>query len=78
MKVYEFGEQEKPVIMLLSATCCYWKSNVGEVIDPLQRCFRVACVSYDGFDETEKIECYIKEITMGMFMQFTDVHWEGL
>ena len=29
MKVYEFGEADKPVIMLFPGTCCYWKSNPG-------------------------------------------------
>lgn len=73
MKVYEFGEQGKPVLMLLPGTGCYWRSNFGKVIEPLAETFRVACVSYDGFDETEqtqfptmieetaKIEEYIKE-----------------
>ena len=72
MKVYEFGEQGKPVLMLLPGTGCYWRSNFGKVIEPLAETFRVACVSYDGFDETEqtqfptmieetaKIEAYIK------------------
>lgn len=32
MKVYEFGEADKPVIMLFTGTCCYWKSNFGHVI----------------------------------------------
>lgn len=32
MKVYEFGEADKPVIMLFPGTCCYWKSNFGNVI----------------------------------------------
>lgn len=53
MKVYEVGEQGKPVLMLLPGTGCYWRSNFGKVIEPLAETFRVACVSYDGFDETE-------------------------
>ena len=73
MKVYEVGEQGKPVLMLFPGTGCYWRSNFGKVIEPLAETFRVACVSYDGFDETEqtqfptmieetaKIEEYIKE-----------------
>lgn len=56
MRFYEFGEETKPVIMLLPGTCCYWRSNFADVIEPLQRFFRVVCVSYDGFDETEKTE----------------------
>lgn len=53
MKCYEFGEKEKPVIMLLPGTCCHWKNNFGHVIDLLTKDFYVVCVSYDGFDETE-------------------------
>lgn len=72
MKVYEFGEENHPVILLLPGTCCYWRANFGGVIEGLSEKFRVACVSYDGFDETEhtefssmteeteKIENYIK------------------
>ena len=56
MKVYEFGEQGKPVLMLLPGTGCYWRSNFGKVIEPLAETFRVACVSYDGFDETEQTQ----------------------
>lgn len=53
MKIYEFGESGNSVIVLLPGTCCYWKANFGEVIPLLQKSFRVCCVSYDGFDETE-------------------------
>ena len=73
MKVYEFGEADKPVIMLFPGTCCYWKSNFGHVIPGLSEHFRTLVVSYSGFDETEhstfiseldeteKIEQYIRE-----------------
>lgn len=73
MKVYEFGSETAPVIVLLPGTCCYWKANFGEVIPMLQEKMRVCVVSYDGFDETEsttfptmteecaKIEDYIRE-----------------
>lgn len=73
MKVYSFGDAKAPVILLLPGTCCYWKGNFGKVIPLLSDTFRVLCVSYDGFDETErtefttmteeteKIEAYIKE-----------------
>ena len=56
MKVYCFGEKEKPVIFLFPGTCCHWKGNFGKVIEPLEEYFRVARVSYDGFDETEQTE----------------------
>lgn len=73
MKFYEFGDLYKPVIILLPGTCCHWKANFEKVIPFLAKNFRVVCVSYDGFDETEKtvfpdmvtetekIENYIKE-----------------
>lgn len=73
MKVYAFGEETAPAILLLPGTCCHWKSNFGHVIPLLAREYRVLCVSYDGFDETEntefptmmeeteKIEAYIRE-----------------
>ena len=56
MKVYAFGDSGKPTLLLLPGTCCHWKSNFGHVIPLLQDDFRVLCVSYDGFDETEKTE----------------------
>jgi len=73
MKVYESGSGEKPVLLLLPGTCCHWKENFGQVIPLLEQNFRVAAVSYDGFDEseetefptmieeTEKIERYIRK-----------------
>lgn len=72
MKIYTFGEKDAPVILPLPGTCCHWKSNFGHVIPLLQTDYRVLCVSYDGFDETEqsefptmleetvKIEAYLK------------------
>ncbi len=56
MKVYEFGQADAPVILLLPGTCCHWKGNFGAVIPLLAADFRVLCVSYDGFDETEQTE----------------------
>ena len=54
MKFYEFGKEDSPVVMLLPGTCCHWKLNFGEVIPLLEENFRVVCVSYDSFDETEE------------------------
>ena len=34
MKVYEVGEQGKPVLMLFPGTGCYWRSNFGKAINP--------------------------------------------
>ena len=56
MKVYTFGAEDAPVLLLLPGTCCHWKSNFGAVIPLLADSFRVLCVSYDGFDETEQTE----------------------
>lgn len=73
MKIYSFGNVNAPTIMLLPGTCCHWKANFEKVIQPLSDTYRVLCVSYDGFDETEttefstmleeteKIENYIEE-----------------
>ena len=73
MRVYEFGDKSKPAIMLFPGTCCYWKTNFGHVLEPLQEHFYTIIVSYSGFDETEnstfvseldeveKAESYIKE-----------------
>ena len=73
MKIYTFGAENAPAILLLPGTCCHWKSNFGHVIPLLAESYRVLRVSYDGFDETEvtefptmiaeteKIEAYIKE-----------------
>ena len=73
MKIYSFGAETAPVILLLPGICCHWKSNFGKVIPLLSDTVRVLCVSYDGFDETErtefsgmiketeKIEAYIRE-----------------
>lgn len=73
MKIYAFGDKDKPAIMLFPGTCCYWKTNFGHVLEPLQAHFYTMVVSYSGFDETEnstfiseleeveKIESYIKD-----------------
>lgn len=53
MKFYPFGPEDAPVLFLLPGTCCHWKSNFQKVIPLLEGTFRVVCVSYDGFDETE-------------------------
>ncbi len=73
MKFYNYGDKNAPVIMLLPGTCCHW-SMFSKAASLLKDTFRVICVSYDGFDETqpeltfpsmtietEKIENYIKE-----------------
>ncbi len=56
MKIYHFGAEDAPALLLLPGTCCHWKGNFGAVIPLLADSFRVLCVSYDGFDETEQTE----------------------
>ena len=56
MKVYSFGADDAPALLLLPGTCCHWRSNFGHVIPLLEKDFHVLCVSYDGFDETERTE----------------------
>lgn len=58
MKVYSFGREDAPAILLLPGTCCHWKSNFEAVIPLLEPDFHVLCVSYDGFDETEPDETF--------------------
>ncbi|MCD8188684.1 MAG: hypothetical protein LUD78_00410 [Clostridiales bacterium] len=84
MKTYEFGDKNKPVILLLPGTCCHWKATFGEVIPLLGSSFYVVCVSYDGFDETEdtifpsmieeteKMESYIQERFDGRMKLFME------
>ena len=61
MKIYEFGDKNKPAIMLFPGTCCYWKTNFGHVLGPLQEHFYTMVVSYSGFDETEN-STFISEL----------------
>lgn len=72
MKVYTFGDSQKPTIMLFPGTCCYWRTNFGHVLEGLQQHFYTMVVSYSGFDDTEsstfiseldevaKVEAYIQ------------------
>lgn len=52
MKIYTFGKAENPVILLIPGTCCSWKM-FDEVVPGLAENFRVGCLSFDGFDESE-------------------------
>ena len=94
MKVYTFGDQSKPVMMLFPGTCCYWKNNFGHVIEGLKEYFYVAIVSYSGFDETEhstfiselvetkmnkkRLNNIFKNILMVIFLLLTVVHLADL
>lgn len=52
MKFYTYGEEKKPVIMLIPGTCCH-HSVFDEVVPFLEeKCF-VIVVSFSGFDETD-------------------------
>lgn len=87
MKFYRFGNEDKPVIMLLPGTCCHWKT-FSAVIPLLKDTFQVVCISYDGFDEnepdaifptmteeTKKIESYIKAKFGGRIFALTAARW---
>lgn len=54
MKFYESGNEDNPVILLLPGTCCHWRANFEKAVPFLEQDFRIVCVSYDGFDETEQ------------------------
>ena len=40
MKIYHFGAEDAPVLLLLPGTCCHWKSNffyvVSKATKPIQ------------------------------------------
>ena len=36
MKIYAFGKEDAPVILLLPGTCCQWKGNFLHVIPLLE------------------------------------------
>lgn len=90
MKVYTFGDQSKPVMMLFPGTCCYWKNNFGHVIEGLKEYFYVTIVSYSGFDETEhstfiseldetkRLNNIFKNILMVIFLLSMVVHLADL
>lgn len=77
MKVHEFGDKNKPVIMLFPGTMCYWKGNFGGVIDQLSKDFLVAVVAYTGFDETDTEDYHstIEEVTK--IEQYITEHYQG-
>ena len=74
MKIYHFGAEDAPVLLLLPGTCCHWKSNFGAVIPLLADSFRVLCVSYDGFDETEQTEFPTVRFKSLPFFRSIDAH----
>lgn len=77
MRFYEYGRSDLPVILLIPGKCCH-HSLFGSVAPLLTTSFRVAVVSFDGFDETEpdviypdmvteteRIEAYIRDTCGG-------------
>lgn len=56
MKIYPFGAQHEKNLLLLPGTFCHWKSNFEHVIPLLTQDYHALCVSYDGFDGTERTE----------------------
>ena len=77
MKIYSFGDEAAPVILLLPGTCCHWKGNFGHVIPLLQNDFHVLCVSYDGFDENERTEFTTMEDEAEKIEAYINVHCSG-
>ena len=77
MHVYKFGKRNQPVILLLPGTCCLWNRNFGQVIDGLAEHFRVACVYYDGFDETEKSEFHSTLDETAKIEEYVKLHYNG-
>ena len=77
MKIYTFGAEGAPVILLLPGTCCHWRSNFGPVLPLLEPDFHVLCVSYDGFDETESTEFPTMLEETGKIEEFLQAHCGG-
>ena len=77
MKIYSFGDQAAPALLLLPGTCCHWKGNFGHVIPLLQKDFHVLCVSYDGFDENERTEFTTMEDEAEKIEAYINVHCGG-
>ncbi len=77
MKVYSFGKEGAPVVLLLPGTCCHWKGNFSHVIPLLEDDFQVLCVSYDGFDETENTEFHTMTEETEKIEAYIDEHCGG-
>ncbi len=55
MKVYEFGYEGKPFVLIIPGTVCTW-DLYEDVAKNLSCDYRVGIVSFDGFDENEHSE----------------------
>ena len=77
MRIYEFGQKENPILLLLPGTMCYWKGNFGGVIDHLSKDFCVAAVAYTGFDEAD-IENYVSVLDeVKRIEDYVNDHYNG-
>ena len=47
MKIYTFGAEDAPVLLLLPGTCCHWKSNFGAMIPLLADSFENQSILLD-------------------------------
>lgn len=84
---YEAGNSSDPLILLIPGTCCHY-SLFNKVLPLLQEKFYTVVASFDGFDESEKseyisrddetlkIEKYINERLMVIYLLFIVVHLE--
>ena len=72
MRVYEYGDLDKPVIMLFPGTCCYWKSNFGHVIGELEKYFHT--LMYQRLMRHRRLKHILERILTEKYMQHTDVH----
>ena len=77
MKIHESGDRNKPVILLLPGTMCYWKANFEEVISELANDFLVAAVAYTGFDETDKESYSSVTDELEKIEDYVQNHYEG-
>ena len=77
MKIHESGDRNKPVILLLPGTMCYWKANFEEVISELENDFLVAAVAYTGFDETDKESYSSVTDELEKIEDYVQNHYEG-
>ena len=77
MRVHEFGDERNPVLLLLPGTMCHWQANFEGVIDELARDFRVAVVSYTGFDPQDNEDYQSVEDELERIESFVDTHYGG-
>ncbi|MBQ8118720.1 MAG: alpha/beta hydrolase [Lachnospiraceae bacterium] len=77
MHIHEFGNTQNPVILLLPGTCCFWKGNFGQVIEPLSRNFLVSVVAYTGFDENDTEDFHTVTEEVEQIEAYVTQHYTG-